>query len=556
VETMWAQLENIGDGISPVRVPAIDTVQLKLLLETNRLFVNSSLVPTRNDTFEKHARNEYLFEEAAVTLSHLTAILQAYNAGHETVLVLEDDAELKTDFLLNWHAYAKLAPRNWSVLQWFTSNNVIVQHGLHLVNDQWISWQAEHHSSRAYMLSREGMHQILHRVHSTEKDGSHVWHLNEPDIVMADELIYYLGKKTYTSTYPWIGRRDEGFKTWPHGGQNQKDPTILGIIQRISGYSGRSFPQQSASMPSRNNIPLRPERILVLTSLRLKTEDSITTEVARLIEDAGALSVWHANCTWVVNTVLVKSSLKKFLEDATMDLPHNINLRVQISDERFNKWTVMGSLASEMPMYDYVLMKDSDQRLAGFPWNSFMEKKGDAIVSGPLLQAVEESLIRNKFKKKHQAFLFFDGNGWKKQHQPDERFVSMFQNITAFRVPFLEQYFALIRGDFASWFFSQILTAEFLSQPADWGPHRMWCAAARDFSPRNTPCNVIPCVTLHEDSRTIGVDKTYKQWGERAIYRFKINRVFKRWMDKSEHWSGKFARASAGMISLEELQIS
>ena len=70
-----------------------------------------------------HSHLRYYYEEAACTLSHLEAIKQAYDDGNEHALILEDDAQLSTDFFQNLSSFLKSAPPGWKVLQ-FSTNNV------------------------------------------------------------------------------------------------------------------------------------------------------------------------------------------------------------------------------------------------------------------------------------------------------------------------------------------------------------------------------------------------------------------------------------------------
>jgi GR25 family glycosyltransferase involved in LPS biosynthesis len=496
------------------RFTAIDTAQIKQMHnEQNIIFHKKALLDetqANDPAWKIHATNanEIFYQEAAHLLSHLTAIYRAYLSGHEMVLIIEDGIELKQDFLVHWRAYAKLAPKGWNVLQWFTDNDVVVQHGLTLAEnkDPWISWLPDHDSCRAYMIRREGMRQILDLTLSSDtKDGPVKWKMDEPGMITADELIYYYAKNTYTSTYPWFG------------------PARDARTRRI--------PTQTIDYKSFTGSTLRSETILVIGNLRMKHEDSVTAEIERLVEDVEALSVWHTNSTWVVNAVLTESSLEPFFQNRTANLPPNIDLRVQVNDKPFNKWEIFASLAAEMTSYDYVLQKDSDQRLAGFPWNTFMETKGGALIAGPLRQVVEESLKRFGNQRKNQDCLLYDAQRWKRV----AKFTSMFTNVTSFRVPFLEQYFVLIQGNFAQWFFQQVLTPDYLAQPTDFGLDLMWCAAAETFNPTQTPsCSLVPVVSLHEDSRSMGSKETYTAMGLDTLRRLgSSNPVFKTWMDKS-----------------------
>ena len=81
--------------------------------------------------------------------------------------------------------------------------------------------------------------------------------------------------------------------------------------------------------------------------------------------------------------------------------------------------------------------------------------------------------------------------------------VDDYRSILPKDVPFLEQYFVLIEGKFASDFFSLALTEPFLRQTKSWGPDLMWCGAVRDLKPNAPACSLVPLVSLHEDTRQI-----------------------------------------------------
>jgi hypothetical protein len=97
-----------------------------------------------------------------------------------------------------------------------------------------------------------------------------------------------------------------------------------------------------------------------------------------------------------------------------------------------------------------------------------------------------------------------------------------------------------MQSDYAKWFFSQLLTDAFISQPSSWGPDSMWCAAANDFDSNKTACNLVPLISLHEDTRHI-VEISPKQDEElfrkrETLQHFNENPTFARWMRKHEQW--------------------
>jgi GR25 family glycosyltransferase involved in LPS biosynthesis len=542
MESMFASIAKWGDFISPVRILAIDTNEIVAMIGEQRLSFEGTvkLVPRDDEPVHmKHNRNEYIYEEAACMLSHLTAILQAYNNGHDEVLIMEDDQVLTTEFLLNWRAYASLAPPDWAALQWTTSREPLLKQGRNL-HDPWISWQPDHYSTGTYMLNRKGMLRIIEKTWAggppSLGDESHSWRILEPDMVVSDEVIYFLASDTYTSTHPWVGHtRHKSIL----GHSNHLPLPLLKEVESTFGTAKSS--SQQAALPQME-YPLRPEKILVLSNLRMTSKDAISIELERLRVDVAVLSMWHANTKWVLNVVLTDPTSPFHLDEslsATPRLPEWVDLRVKVDLMTFNKFTFLKNMLAEIATYDYVLFKDNDQRLAGFPWNSFLEERGDALVSGPLRESRSESLtrVRINVKGKRHQYQFRDGKEWKGAESSTE---ALFVSVKPFPFPFIEMFFVLMQSDYAKWFFSQLLTDAFISQPSSWGPDSMWCAAANDFDSNKTACNLVPLISLHEDTRHI-VEISPKQDEElfrkrETLQHFNENPTFARWMRKHEQW--------------------
>jgi GR25 family glycosyltransferase involved in LPS biosynthesis len=535
---MFASIANWGEFLSPVRVSAIDTNKTVAMIEEKRLSFEGTvkLVPQDDEGLtKKHYRNEYTYGEAACTLSHLKAILQAYNNGHDTVLIMEDDQVLTTAFLLNWRTYASLAPPDWTALQWTTSKNTLLNQGKNL-HDPWISWQPDHFSTGTYMLNRKGMQRIIEKTWAggppSLGNESHSWRILEPDMVKADELLYFLAGNTYTSTHPWVGLTHHKSIV----GNSNHRPLLFKKVESTFGTAKSSSQQALPQM----EYPLRPEKILVVSNLRMTSKDAISIELERLRVDVAVLSMWHANTKWILNVVLTDPTLLFHLDEsisATPRLPEWVDLRVKVDSETFNKFAILKTIVAEMATYDYVLFKDNDQRLAGFPWNSFLEEKGDALVSGPLREARSESLMRSRINAEIEWYKFHDGKEWK---GAESSTTGLFESVEPVPFPFIERFFVLMQGDYAKWFFSQLLTDTFISQPSSWGPDSMWCVAANDFDSNKTACNLVPLISLQEDTRQIvqtSPEKDEERYRRReTLKHFKENPTFARWMRKHAQW--------------------
>jgi len=160
VKDFAALPENLSSGLQLQRITAVTTTEVQSMLENGSLVLNG----VKELTFSKRKFGDigqYTFNEAACTLSHLKAICQAYNDGHDMVMIFEDDAALTTEFMENWRAFANQAPKDWQILQWTTSNAAANRRQLYRSNDLWVAWKPYLWASMAYTIRREGMKRIL-----------------------------------------------------------------------------------------------------------------------------------------------------------------------------------------------------------------------------------------------------------------------------------------------------------------------------------------------------------------------------------------------------------
>jgi hypothetical protein len=81
---------------------------------------------------------------------------QAYDAGHDKVLVLKDDVQFSPMLLEDWSGILKTAPSKWDILQMCTDNSMINRH-LETIADNWIFWMPEHTSRSAFFITRHGL---------------------------------------------------------------------------------------------------------------------------------------------------------------------------------------------------------------------------------------------------------------------------------------------------------------------------------------------------------------------------------------------------------------
>jgi GR25 family glycosyltransferase involved in LPS biosynthesis len=199
-ESFLKSAESVGI-VNQHRVAAYDSKQVAALIDSKQVIFHPQIKFYAGDgqmSYLKHPDNIYVFNEAACLLSHLQAIKQAYDSGHELAFIAEDDASFSDIFCDEFHAYLALAPKGWKVLQFATNNPHVVQHGSFL-SEPFISWQRYHHSTRAYLINRAGMETLLGKLHSTTSTGRSMWRVEEFPSLVADEAIYTLTGDTYYS---------------------------------------------------------------------------------------------------------------------------------------------------------------------------------------------------------------------------------------------------------------------------------------------------------------------------------------------------------------------
>eukprot|EP00934_Nitzschia_sp_Nitz4_P005387 Nitzschia sp. Nitz4//scaffold210_size37948//3826//5925//NITZ4_007686-RA/size37948-processed-gene-0.46-mRNA-1//-1//CDS//3329541918//5377//frame0 len=513
------------------RVSAVDVEQTKSLLEEgNRVIFHPNVSMDEKDgkpSYVKHAINIYEYPEAACLLSHLKTIHLAYKNNHDQVLVLEDDALLSPGFLTRLTSYMQEAPSDWRILQFATNNKNVVKQGIHLL-DPFVTWQPYHWSTRAYLINREGMAVIVNKTHSLSPAGLDVWTVDEVPVVVADEVLYYVTGGAYTSTGLWVDAAN-------FGSTIQSRNAHSNLEDLVGSGSGRHT--ISAKMLQKSvDKSLHSKSVLVLMSVRIDTMDDLNTELRWIQLDNEVLMAAHESCQWEVNVVLTDNSLMAPFNATSMSLPSNIHFQVRVSPEPFNKFAYLRDLVGEMPKYDLVVFKDNDQRIAGLPWKTIVHRMGNATVAGPLRQSVEEAMLYRGNFPKRQWFRIHSAESWTKDWKTSWG-SDVFGGVVPIEVPMLEMYFVIMNGDFAGWFFDQVLTDTFVGQKSAWGPDIMWCGAAKDWNPSAPSCYLVPVVSTHEDTQQIMKNSTtHKSGGLTMIETFRENPTFAGWMDTAQSW--------------------
>ena len=386
------------------------------------------LVADMELNFENVPKDLFLPIRVATT-EHEVVLNQIYEAGHDFALVLTDTVTLSPLLLLHWEKMIATAPADWSALQLWTENPMIREYCERL-KDPWISWFPEHTATDAYFVNRRGL---------------------EPLMEYSGDL--FSRAKTYTSTRFYVKTKHlfefpTTFQKWP--------------------------------VPSK-------EKTLIITTTRILNEVQFEDELERWVSDYNAIVAdWH------LTIVVIHKTLEKLIQRRWPAFLDRLKLTIVVQKEPYSKFRFIRESVADMHSYQHVVIKDSDQNIAGMPWETFLSRR--AVIMSPLRQTLNGTDER-------QWFTFTDGARWKKTNK--------IKTMQAKKVPVLEQYFVMMNGAFAAWFFPQILTDELLTnlngQPteSDWGPDTIWCGAAREWSPRETSCLLVPVISRHDDTKQV-----------------------------------------------------
>jgi len=489
-----------------------------------------------------HQQNIYYYSEAACLLSHLNAIKRAYEDGHDLVLFLEDDAVLSTTFLEHWRDYVnhEATPDGWKILQFATVNPHVIRQGV-LLREHFVSWQPYHWSTRAYVMNREGMQTLMEGAYvSSSTDNSRDnalggWQIPSslPPMVVADEVIYSIVGDAYTSTGLWV----DSFEG--HGSTVQSKESNADVNEGIMhSYSVPGDLVDHVTMKKEHDKFWFEESLLVMMNVRVSDEGGMERDIRWIRQDFHAACRFHRICNWEINVVIANPALTESFRVSSSDLPPNIHFHTTVSAEPFNKFSYVRTIVDRMDDYDLVLLKDNDLRISGFPWRTFVERKENAVVSGPLRQSLREAMAYNlnSRRKSDQKSFFHEAHNWVEKDWSAD----LFANVMPTEVPIVEMYFVLFDGAFAKYFFDRILTPEFVGQSSDWGPDLLWCTAAKEWDDSRPSCYLVPLVSGHEDSRQIDKRRRveFNARGDRVLNAFRTDPHVGKWMRVSTAWHG------------------
>lgn len=344
----------LRESLQLIHVSGYDVSHVKSMLQNSSLILNGikeHLIV--DDSIGKGETREqgayYSYYDIAVSLSHLKAIQQAYsNDNCMSAMILEDNAELTVDFLLNWRKYAARAPNDWKVLQWTTSNRVIHDRAFYLSNDYWISWKPYHWSTTAYEIHRDGMRLILDRTFKKGANSSFdQWVFDDDNLLLSDEVIYYHATPSYTSTFPWFR-------------SNARRGVVVNDEKKPYPSNSNATAVSTANIYD-ESVASRQEKIAVIMSCRWKGKQEILQELHHLIADILELAKFNPNSYWFLNIVLTSHELLSFFHNHVHKIPSQFSkVHIQVRNDRFNKFLFVHQVLEKLVSFDYVLLKDND----------------------------------------------------------------------------------------------------------------------------------------------------------------------------------------------------
>lgn len=536
-----SQTEFSSGDITIDTIPVVTQKQAKAMLHDGRFQIeNNVTIAIRHDAANKplpravpyKQRAKYDLAELSQTISHLRAIKKAYASGFEMVLIVVDEESLvSSSFAKDWQEMIRTAPKDWKALQWATHHRPALQQGLQLYDhrDLWVTWLPDHYGCHAYTLRRAAMEQILGKSSALPLRPGESWKIVMDRMLVASEVIFYAGMPSYTSTFPWI--------------QSKKTQEFL-----VSAGLDSQMKEQELAWNSEQARPLsRNESILSLMNIRVDSLQNLQLEMSRTQADVDSLCHTHgeAKCDWIVHAVFTEEFLLEAFEATSSRLPSNVVFEKEVRLEPFNKFAFLQRLSPKMKDYDLVVVKDNDQRITGMPWNTFLDKRGSALLAGPLRQVIEQTRLRIM---NYDRYWFNSAENWKNDNTPWSQ--NLFTAIREIEVPWLEIHFIVMDGKFAEWFWTLALTDEYIAQQSNWGINHLWCPAAKHYlqlqaqvGGGNTSaislkrsCIQVPVISLHENSKQIYKGDApsrfqHKKRGKHAISILQKNVLIEKLMD-------------------------
>lgn len=514
--SMQHQLKH-AQNIHSVRVAAVNTDDVANKFRTGKIKTNGFDIVPRSQrsgsVWEMRAQRLYSYKEMACLWSHLKALESIASGDDDFAIVVEDDVRFLPHVYENIRRLVDTAPRDWDILQLYTSNVIVREHHA-MLDVEWIRWLPHHWATMMYIIRKRVAGEI---VNSIKHDESFVF--PDRDVLVADELIYWK-HKTYTYTRAAV----------------EQVRNFGSVIQPRLLEPG---PRDRIKLLPRIHMPALTSTLMVVTVLTVEDRREFDADLEQLkLEMETMQSAYQAAPHWDVIIAVRRPADIDYVQSSTKNLPATVAFHIHREPNTFSKWKYMLGCIDNMQHYDHVLVKDFDQDLVTFPWKTFVQKKGTAVLASPLREALMESMPREIIHYyKRQFFASNDAWWWRRNRKHD------FIRVNAIQQPFLEMYFVLFDGDFAHWFFSNIFSRpEYIHEQSDWGPDYMWCGAAQEWDARREPCAFIPVVSFHADTRKIEMSQEQDKVPMTAedknapIRAWAKNETFGRWMEYSREW--------------------
>ena len=529
------------------RVQGIEAEQVQQMLASGRIRVPVEYIAEESGNRRRKRSSMPSFAELACTLSHILAIQHAYAAGYDKVVIAEDDVLFDKDFDERLEHLVEDAPEDWGALQLFTLNKETVERNMNLYFTSAVRWFPTHWSTAAYMLSRPSMHSILCKWLVGDVKTSTIFRMPEDQVILADESIYS-SAQAYTATRALISLSSEA-------SHSSVQPDGRGYVPKMA-----DIPVTSDRIRS-----FAPDSLLILTTVRVshggKLVNTLSSILANYKANRQLVRIVAIDVYIVCATHIIAEEARKL----TIELSEQIGdaaFSISTHNGRFNKFFYVAKSMGRFNEFERVLLIDSDMSLMGFPLPEFFQRTQDYTVAGTVHGNIHESLERMKCEETRQWFKMFDITWW-------ERNLPQTSHV---EVDFIEQAFAFLDGNFASWFFRKILTHEHLyfidddghhiPRESDYGPDLLWCGAAVEWLRERDRDRLKPCVLsvshaiLHQDDRQIGEqaidlgrieDREHQAWIERRPLQLYC-RHFKKWCS----YSKDFVKHIGGRCKLDK----
>ena len=113
--------------------------------------------------------------------------------------------------------------------------------------------------------------------------------------------------------------------------------------------------------------------------------------------DVRTLAQFNPHSKWFVKMILTHFDLVHVFQKCSSKLSHeHVRIQVELSRGRSNNFALISEKIDTISNFDFVLVKNSNIRLAGFEWNAFLDSNKFSMMSGPFRQNVEVTTSRYK----------------------------------------------------------------------------------------------------------------------------------------------------------------